>query len=98
MYGNVQHLLFVDPKGLVNIKSGFKDEKIQLFTTIKELEQKLNEKKKGTKIKLDSFIVSVTEKQSIGGVFDYPADNAYDKHHVLFLEDERYIEKMLRVL
>jgi hypothetical protein len=97
VYGKLQHLLFVDPKGLVNIKSGFKDEKIQLCNTIKELEQKLNEKK-GTKITLDSFIVSVTEKQSVGGVFDYPVDTAYDKHHVLFQKDERYIEKMLSVL
>jgi len=85
----------VDPKGLVNIESGFKDKKIQLCTTIKELEQKLNEKKKGTRITLDSFIVSVTEKQSVGGVFDYPADITYDTNHVLFLEDQRYVEKML---
>ena len=98
VYENTQHLLFVDPKGLVNIKSGFRDEKIQLCNTIKELEQKLNEKKKGTGITLDSFIVSVTEKQSIGGVFDYPADTTYDKNHILFQEDQRYIEKMLKVV
>lgn len=98
VYGNVQHLLFVDPKGLVNIKSGFKDEKIQLCNTIKDLEQKLNEKKKGSSITLDSFIVSVTEKQSVGGVFDYPADTVYDENHVLFQEDERYIRKMLHTI
>lgn len=98
VYGNVQNLLFVDPKGLVNIKSGFKDEKIQLCNTIKELEQKLNEKKTGSTITLDSFIVSVTEKQSVGGVFDYPADTVYDENHVLFQEDERYIRKMISLV
>jgi hypothetical protein len=95
VYGNVQHLLFVEPHGTVFSKSGFKDEKIQLCNTIKELQEKLNEKMIGTRITLDSFIVSVTEKQSVGGVFDYPADSVYDKNHVLFQEDERYIRKML---
>jgi len=98
VYGNVQHLLFVEPHGTVFSKSGFKDEKIQLCNTIKELQEKLNEKKKGTRITLDSFIVSVTEKQSVGGVFDYPADSVYDENHVLFQEDERYIRKMLQTI
>ena len=91
----LQQPLFVEPHGTIFSKSGFKDEKIQLHETIKDLEKKLNEKKEGTRITLDSFIVSVTEKQSVGGVFDYPADSVYDENHVLFQEDERYIRKML---
>ena len=95
--GTAQHILFVDPKGLVNIKGSFADEKIQLYNTIKELEQKLNENKKGVKVTLDSFIISVTEKHSLTGVFEYPTDIKYDQNHILFIEDPRYIEKMLKV-
>jgi hypothetical protein len=93
--GNLQHLIFVDPKGLVNIKS-IGDEKIQLCHTIKDLEKRLNEKQKGPRITLDSFIVSVTEKQSVVVNFGYPSDVELTQNHILFQNDDpRYIEKMM---
>lgn len=102
---NKQHLLFVDPKGLVFSK-GFADEKIQLCNRIKDAERKINseleEKGLVQRINFDSFIVSVTSKRDVKSKFSEisgsksaKSDFEYEKNHIFFIDDNNYIEKML---
>ena len=50
-YGGIQHIIFVDPKGIRNL--AWIDEKIRFHETIKEIETRLSE----PNVKLHSFIV-----------------------------------------
>ncbi|BBL63940.1 type III restriction endonuclease subunit R [Methanosarcina mazei] len=94
---NSQHLLFVDPKGLIHT-NGFNDEKIKLCHSIKDTEAEINTKlqKQGStqQVKLDSFIVSVTSKRELEPVFRVKLDSKYEMNHILFQEDRNYIEQM----
>ncbi|AKB72357.1 hypothetical protein MSMAC_2467 [Methanosarcina mazei C16] len=94
---NVQHLLFVDPKGLVHT-DGFRNEKIQLCHRIKDTEVEINKKLKEAgsayQVKLDSFIVSVTSKREVENVFGVRSSTEYEKNHILFQEDKNYIGQM----
>ncbi len=99
---NIQHLIFVDPKGLTQLgmHDGFKDGKIQLCKTIKEVETKINDKMANRdderEIKLDSFIVSWTSFTDVKGVFNENNKGVYDNHNILFQEDrDQYIEEMM---
>lgn len=94
---NSQHLLFVDPKGLVHT-NGFNDEKIKLCHSIKQTEAEINTKfqKQGStqQVKLDSFIVSITSKHELEPVFRVKLSSKYEMNHILFQEDKNYIEQM----
>ena len=99
---NIQHLIFVDPKGLTQLgmHNGFNDGKIQLCSTIKEVEARINDKMPNRddkrEIKLDSFIVSWTSFTDVKGVFNENNKSVYADHNILFQEDgTRYIEEML---
>ena len=98
-----QHIVFIDPKGLEHSK-GLDDEKITFagfktqnldMVTIKDIERSLNRKD----IILDSFILSSTPyNKLINGLAGYPSKDEYEKHHVLFLEDEDCVEKFFKLL
>lgn len=85
--GQKQHVTFIDPKGIRNLK-GLQDPKIQLYKTLKEeVEPTLQD----ANITLDSYILSNTAYQDVnfwGGLPEF-AEN-----HVLFDEDEEYIETL----
>lgn len=94
---NNQHLLFVDPKGLVHI-DGLGNEKIQLCHRIKDTEARINTKlqEMGStqQVKLDSFIVSVTSKRDVENKFGVRSSSEYVRNHILFQDDKNYIEQM----
>jgi len=86
--GNKQTIVFIDPKGLEHTK-GLDDEKIQFAKEIKELERKLGK----NNIRLESFILSKTNYQSlIDGISSPPEKDKYIENHVLFLEDNNWPE------
>ncbi|WP_067051142.1 DEAD/DEAH box helicase family protein [Methanofollis ethanolicus] len=105
--GKTQHLLFVDPHGLGRINS-FKEEKIELSTTIKtdyepRIQERLMQHKEiepGTSVYLDSAIIAApdTPKAVIKQNFGVSNDAEYNKNHVFFPEDENYIEKLLGII
>ena len=79
-----QTIVFIDPKGL-------DDEKIQLHKDIKQLEQKLGK----DNVALDSFILSQTSYNKLReGRTNPPSKDEYLSHHVLFLEDREWVEKL----
>ena len=90
-----QRIIFADPKGLVELKKGFDEEKIQLCHDIKELQNELVHKTGRKDLTLDSYIISVTPRSDIDPIFKPTSSEAYDTHHVLFLNERGYIKKML---
>ncbi len=88
---NIQHVAFIDPKGLRNVE-GPNDPKIRFHKTIKEIENKLDD----PQLTLHSFIVSSTLYDSIKwwGLSKEELEN----HHILFQKDDKeiYIEKIFQ--
>lgn len=88
--GKRQTIVFIDPKGLEHTKE-LDDEKIQLKDEIKQLEQKLG---KGNVV-LESFILSKTPYEKlIEGRSTPPSKDDYIEHHILFLDDSDWPERL----
>jgi hypothetical protein len=87
--GEHQHVTFIDPKGIRNLK-GFQDPKIQLYKTLKEeVEPTLHD----ADITLDSYILSNTAYQDVHFWGPRPE---FAENHVLFDEDDKYISTLFR--
>ncbi len=89
--GKKQNMIFIDPKGLEHTK-GLDDEKIKLKDDIKQLEQKLGK----DNVALESFILSKTpyEKLIERGTEPLSKDKYIEEHHILFLDDEDWPERL----
>ena len=87
--GKKQHITFLDPKGIRNLK-GFENPKIQLYRILKEeVEPRLND----ADIILDSFILSVTPYKEIN--WEAKRED-FDYNHVLFTTEEGYIDILFK--
>ena len=87
--GKRQHVTFIDPKGIRNLK-GMDDPKIQLYKTLKnEVEPSLQD----ADITLDSYILSNTAYQQVHFWGPKPK---FAENHVLFDEDTNHIEVLFR--
>lgn len=92
--GDKQVIVFIDPKGLVYSK-GLDDEKIQFAKEIEELSRKLG----NPNISLKSFILSVTPREALKkGTVTSLSEEDYQKHNVLFLDDENWTEHLFNEL
>ena len=93
---NKGKIIFIDPKGIRNIK-GFHDEKVQFCVSyIKEIEENLK-KKAGIKLKLDAFLLSITPYEKAKDIFCRKASKEdFEIHKILFLEDDNYLEKLFK--
>lgn len=88
-----QTIAFVDPKGIRHVE----DEKIQLHENIKELEKTIG---RGD-LKLESFILSVSEFKDIKKTYAYLKKDKeeLEREHVLFMEDkEKAVSKLFEML
>lgn len=87
--GEHQHVTFIDPKGIRNLK-GLQDPKIQLYKTLKEeIEPTLHD----ADITLDSYILSNTAYQDVNF---WGTRSEFAENHVLFDEDNKYIETLFK--
>lgn len=87
--GQHQHVTFIDPKGIRNLK-GFEDPKIQLYKTLKdEVEPTLHD----ADITLDSYILSNTKYAEIRFWGPRPK---FSENHVLFDEDSDYVDTLFK--
>ncbi|WP_428075681.1 DEAD/DEAH box helicase family protein [Candidatus Avelusimicrobium luingense] len=86
--GNAQRVVFIDPKGTRNL-NGKKDPKIMFYQRIKEIERQL----KDSSITLDSFILSVTDKELINWALDWEVED-FGERHFLFQSDKNYIKRI----
>jgi len=91
LVGEVQHVIFVDPKGIRNLGPG--DPKIQFYKTIKDIEQRLGD----ANIHLHSFIVSNTPSHTMKRLWNMDKPTM-ESCHILFQEEDRdtYIHTMLQ--
>ena len=90
----IQHLVFVDPKGLRNLRLG--DPKLQFYQTIKETEARLA----NPAIRLHAYLVTPTILDELTHLGAADA-NAFAEQHILLQQDARetYIPTLLgRVL
>jgi hypothetical protein len=92
--GEHQHVVFIDPKGIRNLKNRLENEKINLF---KELKAEIEPSLRDVDIKLNSFIISNTKYREVN---DWGSQKDFADHHVLFQKDDDrdYIEQMLSMI
>ena len=89
--GEKQHVTFIDPKGIRNLK-GLNDPKIQLYNLLKsEVEPSLGD----VNITLDSYIVSNTDYQEVSFWAQRPD---FKKNHVIFQADSTYIDELFSMI
>ncbi|MBR6198119.1 MAG: DEAD/DEAH box helicase family protein [Bacteroidaceae bacterium] len=87
--GQKQHVTFIDPKGIRNLK-GLQDPKIQLYKMLKEeVEPTLQD----ADITLDSYILSNTPYQDVNFWGTRPE---FAENHVLFDDEEKYIDILFK--
>ena len=91
-----QHINFVDPKGLRNLK-GLDDPKILFYKTIKSIEQDL--RSQDSTITLNSFIISNTHFPEVEWWNGGMTKERFEERHVLFQKEDKeiYIGKMLKM-
>ena len=83
--GEKQHVIFIDPKGIRNLK-GLQDPKIQLYNQLKtEVQPLLGDKD----INLDSYIISNTPYNQL--TWWGTKEKFYD-NHIIFQTDSSYID------
>lgn len=88
--GEHQTICFVDPKGIRNIK-GLSDPKIIFHQTVKEIESQMGD----PNVRLESFIVSVTEMSDVQHWLDINAtEDDFAQHHVLFMSDDDKLQRL----
>ena len=100
IYGAKQHVIFVDPKGILRCE-GIDDPKLKFFETVKELEEKMRDDdlKYSEKVEMHSFIISNTPLSKVRWwTKDLDNVEGFAKRNVLFQYDDRlaYIEKIFR--
>ena len=89
----VQHIIFVDPKGIRNLAPN--DEKIRFYETIKEIETRLDE----PNVKLHSFIVSNTPSHTMQLLWGIQKSEMRTRH-ILFQEEDQasYVRELFSLV
>ncbi len=88
--GGVQHMLFLDPKGLSRF--GLKEsEKTKLHSEIKEVEKRVRED--DPNLRLHAYVLSVTPPGEIGG--ELQSKGVWEQKGVYFLSDADCLQKVI---
>jgi hypothetical protein len=89
----LQHVIFVDPKGIRNI--GATDPKVQFHETIKDIERRLGD----TAVRLHSFIVSNTPSFTMKLLWGMEKP-AMIERHILFQEEDKddYVRQLFKIV
>ena len=90
LIGSRQHVVFIDPKGILNLGSA--DPKIQFHETIKDIEQRLGD----ASMCLDSFLISNTPSHTMETRWGMEKSEMAARH-ILFQEEDKdtYVRAML---
>ncbi|MCM8809388.1 MAG: DEAD/DEAH box helicase family protein [Candidatus Omnitrophica bacterium] len=99
--GEYQTIVFIDPHGLEHTRTlnnekiifaGFKPQQEENLITIKDIEKRLDKN-----LSLESFILSPTKYEDLKeGETNFPSKEEFINHHVLFLEDSDWCEKLFK--
>lgn len=89
--GRKQHVIFIDPKGIRNLK-GLSDPKIQLYNLLKtEVEPSLGD----VDITLDSYIVSNTPYKDVNFWGAFPN---FKENHIVFQTESNYVDELFSMI
>jgi hypothetical protein len=88
-----QYITFIDPKGLRNL-DGPADPKVALATTIKEIENRLNDRT----VILNSIILSQTESAEICRRWKVTKDDLIIRHVLFPREDKNYLDTLFAIV
>lgn len=94
-----QHIVFLEPHGMLYAKAYAHDEKAQLYEVLPGLAKDIATRSKRHDITLDSYIISATRYEDLRKKYD---DGTWDKKrfadaHILFLERSEQYDYMKRV-
>ncbi len=85
-----QHMVFLDPKGLVRYGSAERD-KVRLHTGIRDVEARVRER--DPNLRLHAYVLSVTPPGQIGAA--PRPQNEWERHGVYFLQDPDCLAKVV---
>jgi hypothetical protein len=91
-----QDIVFIDPHGLIIGSNLDVNPKVQFYRTIKEYQEKLNDRARREDIALHSYIVSQTpfeELRKQAGISSLPE---FNQLHVYFREQTNYVELLIK--
>lgn len=91
-----QHIVFVEPHGMLHAEAYEHDEKAQLHNRLPELAKTIGERSGSYDITLDSYIISATQFKDLRKRYD---DGTWDlerfaKAHILFAEQNNYLSRI----
>jgi hypothetical protein len=97
--GKKQHIVFVEPHGMLHAEAYKHDEKARLHEALPELAKGISARSRRKNIALDSYIISATPYENLRKKYD---DGTWDRKkfadaHILFLERSEeydYMERM----
>ena len=91
LVGDIQHIIFVDPKGIRQV--GVTDPKVQFYTTIKDIEERLGD----PAVHLHSFLVSGTPSHTMRMLWGVTKQQMQD-WNIVFQEEDKdvYIHSLLQ--
>ncbi|MBN1103379.1 MAG: hypothetical protein JXL84_08220 [Deltaproteobacteria bacterium] len=97
--GKRQHIVFVEPHGMLHANSYAHDDKARLHEALPDLAKGIGVRSKRKDVTLDSFIVSATPYQVLRKKYD---DGKWDREkfasaHILFLERSEEYDYMERI-
>ena len=93
-----QHIVFIEPHGMIHAAAYAQDEKAQLHARLPELAKKIGERSGRDDITLDSYIISATQFQDLRKRYD---DGTWDlerfaEAHILFAEQNNYLSRIFQ--
>lgn len=98
--GSHQHIVFIEPHGMIHAKSYRNDDKARLHERLPEIEKELARKSRRRGITLDSFILSATAYDDLKPRYEDGTWTREDfaKHHILFFSDQENLDHIAEIL
>ena len=98
--GKKQHIVFVEPHGMIHAKAYQQDDKARLHERLPELAKEIGARSQQQDVTLDSYIVSATSYRDLHKRYD---DGTWDKErfadaHILFAERNEQYDYIKRIL
>jgi len=98
--GNRQHIVFIEPHGMIHAKNYRNDDKARLHERLPDIEKELTRKSRRRGITLDSFILSATAYDDLKPRYDDGkwTKEKFAKHHILFFSDQESLGHIAQIL
>jgi len=97
--GDKQHIVFIEPHGMLHAEAYYHDKKAQLHRRLPDLAQEISARSGRRHVTLDSYIISATPYDDLRKKYD---DGTWDREkfaaaHILFMERGRDYDYMERI-